>query len=155
MGFLTVYYYLLYLWGNMKLLSICFDSLIEETFVHLIIEVCRWVTEYLKLAITFTRYYANGICREGDACRYLHQGEAGSSLGMSSRIDPSETLCRYYQLGACAYGTRCRFVHAGEVSTSSTNNNSHSTSAASSSATRKSTFTHVNKNGQGTRYGVT
>lgn len=96
------------------------------------------------------RYYANGICREGDACRYLHQGEAGSSLGMSLRIDPSETLCRYYQRGACAYGPRCRFVHAGEGSTSSTNNNSNSTSLASSSATWKSTFCHVNKNGQGT-----
>lgn len=92
------------------------------------------------------------MCREGEACRYLHQGQAASSVGTSLRTDPLETRCRYYQRGSCAYGHNCRFVHAAEVSTSSTNNVNHNTGLASSSTARKNTSNHVNKNGQGTRY---
>ncbi|XP_021922464.1 probable E3 ubiquitin-protein ligase makorin-1 isoform X2 [Zootermopsis nevadensis] len=95
------------------------------------------------------RYYANGMCREGEACRYLHQEHAGSSLGTSLRTDLSEIRCRFYQRGSCVYGSRCRFVHAGEVSASSTNNVSQNTSMASSSTTLKNSPTHINKNGQG------
>jgi hypothetical protein len=112
----------------------------------------EYIIEYLKLPITFTRYYADGMCREGEACRYLHQEQAGSSLGTSLRTGPSETFCRFFQRGSCAYGSHCRFVHAFEVSTSSTNNVRQNTSLASSSTTRKNSLPHVNKKDQGTRY---
>ncbi|XP_069694523.1 probable E3 ubiquitin-protein ligase makorin-1 isoform X2 [Periplaneta americana] len=107
----------------------------------------------------YCRYYANGMCREGEACRYLHQGQAapGPSMGTATRNEPTDTRCRYFQRGSCAYGLRCRFVHAGETNTTSSTNIANqntslpSSSSSSSTSTRKISPTHGNKNAQGTR----
>jgi hypothetical protein len=115
-------------------------------------EFLGYITRVSEVNCFFYRYYANGICREGEACRYLHQGQAGSSSATSVRTGTSETRCRFYQRGSCAYGSRCHFVHAGEVSTPSTNNVSQNTSIASSSTILKNSPTRINRNGQGTKY---
>ncbi|CAH1782989.1 unnamed protein product [Owenia fusiformis] len=46
------------------------------------------------------RYFAHGVCREGDNCRYAHD---------FSR--PPDSTCRYYLMGTCSYGDKCRFDH--------------------------------------------
>lgn len=91
------------------------------------------------------RYYANGICREGDACRYLHQGQPGPSATSPGRSASTSTRCRFYQRGNCTYGQHCRFSHAELSSNLSTN----SLAAASTSSPRKSPFRPENKNGPG------
>jgi len=55
-------------------------------------------TNYIFIYLLF-RYFANGVCKFGSACKYSHD-----------RSDPLDMVCRYYQFGKCAYGEKCRFV---------------------------------------------
>ena len=102
----------------------------------------------------FNRYFANGICRVGDACRYLHQGEPVVRDTSPRRVTTTGARCRYYQRGRCTYGQRCRFSHANDLSSNSSTNslNQNMASSSSSSSSRKSHTSSENRNGQGQRY---
>ncbi|PSN57309.1 E3 ubiquitin-protein ligase makorin-1 [Blattella germanica] len=90
------------------------------------------------------RYFMNGMCREGDACRFLHlraqtgQGQPipgpSSSTPIRNVTSSSGARCRYYQRGHCTYGQNCRFSHVGDLSSnSSTNSLNHVTATSSNS----------------------
>ncbi|XP_033218795.1 probable E3 ubiquitin-protein ligase makorin-1 [Belonocnema kinseyi] len=71
------------------------------------------------------RYFKNGMCREGNNCRYRHVQGSQNNLNLSHvDLNPevvylkSTTVCRFFNLGTCKFGNRCRFSH---------NSNNHST----------------------------
>ena len=65
--------------------------------------------------------YERGQCRQGNACRYLHDVDTVSSdcrddglMGVPHYQDPTTSVkpCRYFlRNGWCAFGSKCRFSH--------------------------------------------
>ncbi|CAD6221273.1 GSCOCG00005122001-RA-CDS [Cotesia congregata] len=74
------------------------------------------------------RYYKNGLCREGDNCRYRHtsqqSGEQDEMTDVSesnnntntSEQGASQVPCRFFKWGTCKFGNRCRYGHASSTS---------------------------------------
>ncbi|KAG8042085.1 hypothetical protein G9C98_000076 [Cotesia typhae] len=74
------------------------------------------------------RYYKNGLCREGDNCRYLHtsqqSGEQDEMTDVSESNNNTNTTeqgasqvpCRFFKWGTCKFGNRCRYGHASSTS---------------------------------------
>lgn len=62
------------------------------------------------------RYFKNGVCREGNNCRYRHSqsnrhdmnsNEAETASGGST----SNVPCRFFKHGICKFGNQCHFRH--------------------------------------------
>ncbi|XP_057323345.1 probable E3 ubiquitin-protein ligase makorin-1 isoform X1 [Microplitis mediator] len=73
------------------------------------------------------RYYKNGLCREGDNCRYRHSNQqsgaeqdemtdADDSDNNTSEQGTSSVPCRFYKWGTCKFGNRCRYIHTTSTS---------------------------------------
>ena len=75
-------------------------------------------------ASTACIYFARGVCRNGDACSYLHDPVANGNGGgeMSNRRavqrgNRSMSVCSFFARGACRFGAACKFSHeAGVIS---------------------------------------
>ncbi|XP_043279505.1 probable E3 ubiquitin-protein ligase makorin-1 isoform X2 [Venturia canescens] len=73
------------------------------------------------------RYYKNGICREGDNCRYNHARVAsndtlvGNTNDTPPRTTGPSTTCRFFKWGSCKFGANCRFAHGAKEDTTKTN----------------------------------
>ncbi|XP_046424625.1 probable E3 ubiquitin-protein ligase makorin-1 [Neodiprion virginianus] len=81
------------------------------------------------------RYFVNGICREGNNCRYQHvqgarQDPAPSTAAADQNTSPNTGPCRFFKQGSCKFGSRCKFRH------SSRDEPAPSTAGASSSHTK-------------------
>lgn len=102
------------------------------------------------------RYYKNGLCREGDSCRYRHPSESDADDEQSDNESTTVPIisCRFFKWGTCKFGTRCKFNHSTPVNKTTTikqqnlpedNNNKTSlplsSSACSSSSSSSSSST--------------
>ena len=54
------------------------------------------------IQVDFSRFFANGMCRQGESCPYSHD------LSLSNK---GTLPCKYFATGTCAYGDKCRFSH--------------------------------------------
>ncbi|KAK2187536.1 hypothetical protein NP493_162g02032 [Ridgeia piscesae] len=72
------------------------------------------------------RYYIHGVCREGESCRFSHEG-----------TERQDMVCKFYLKGNCSYGANCRYDHtrpkktdrpsgSTNMPTASTSSNAHS-----------------------------
>ena len=77
------------------------------------------------------RYFANGTCRKGDACHYLHQNQT-AVRDISRLRTTARARCLYYQWGHCRYGQNCYFSHANVNSSNSCDSNQYMDSSSSS-----------------------
>ncbi|XP_034948500.1 probable E3 ubiquitin-protein ligase makorin-1 [Chelonus insularis] len=66
------------------------------------------------------RYYKNGLCREGDNCRYRHADQQSAdreemtddnNSDNSTNVLSSVIVCRFFKWGTCKFGSRCRYKH--------------------------------------------
>lgn len=100
------------------------------------------VIEFCVFSFGYSRYFVNGICREGSNCRYQHiQGTRQDPIPAATTTtyqdpEPNAGLCRYVKQGSCKFGGRCRFKH-------SPNEESTSGTAGSSSSSHSNTNTLV------------
>ncbi|GES91313.1 zinc finger CCCH domain-containing protein 55 isoform X1 [Rhizophagus clarus] len=77
--------------------------------------------------IPLCRYFARGICRYGENCRYSHDDQLeqnGQGQGFQNGDNEvqkfgvlthprSSTPCRFFAKGYCRYGDDCKFSHNG------------------------------------------
>ncbi|XP_017876875.1 probable E3 ubiquitin-protein ligase makorin-1 isoform X2 [Ceratina calcarata] len=91
------------------------------------------------------RYFKNGMCREGNNCRYRHtQGvrNDGSTEVISSTVPSVNTICRFFKRGVCKFGNQCHFHHNLET----TDNNSVESSSVGQHTSNTSTTSTTIKN---------
>ncbi|OAD57672.1 E3 ubiquitin-protein ligase makorin-1 [Eufriesea mexicana] len=63
-------------------------------------------------------YFKNGMCREGNNCRYHHTEGVrndGNNEIISSSIPSLNTVCRFFKQGICKFGNQCHFRHNTET----------------------------------------
>lgn len=112
-------------------------------------------------------YYKNGVCREGDNCRYRHpeqQQAATSSREMTDLNDSSDSnsstepaltvRCRFFKWGGCKFGNRCRFDHAVESTTTDKKSQAEGESrqGSSSTATSSKNIAHSSSSSSSTSF---
>lgn len=73
------------------------------------------------------RYFKNGMCREGNNCRYHHSQGArsdGSSTEtmVSGSGPPFNVACRFFKHGICKFGNQCHFRHNTETAENNSEN---------------------------------
>lgn len=66
---------------------------------------------------SFSRYFKNGACREGNNCRYRHvqatRNEASINEAVATSTNGSNIMtCRFFKQGICKFGNQCRFRHS-------------------------------------------
>lgn len=65
----------------------------------------------------FSSYFKNGMCREGNNCRYRHtEGVRNDGNNeIISSIPSLNTVCRFFKQGICKFGNQCHFRHNTET----------------------------------------
>ncbi|XP_053973049.1 probable E3 ubiquitin-protein ligase makorin-1 isoform X2 [Hylaeus volcanicus] len=95
------------------------------------------------------RYFKNGMCREGNNCRYRHtqgvrnDGSTNETV-ISLPVSPANTVCRFFKHGICKFGNHCHFRHTAETAdNNSVNANSPDNSLPEQHASSTSTSTTI------------
>ncbi|XP_003393709.1 probable E3 ubiquitin-protein ligase makorin-1 isoform X1 [Bombus terrestris] len=94
------------------------------------------------------RYFKNGMCREGNNCRYRHtegawNDETNETI-ISSSVPPVNNICRFFKHGICKFGNQCYFRHTIEsVDNNVVNANSVENSSAGQHTSNISTSTTI------------
>lgn len=71
------------------------------------------------MIFSYYSYFKNGMCREGNNCRYRHtQGiwnDGNNETIISSSASSMNTVCHFFKLGICKFGNQCYFRHSTET----------------------------------------
>lgn len=98
--------------------------------------------------VCYYSYFKNGMCREGNNCRYRHSQGVRNDGNNETIVPPSapslNAVCRYFKYGICEFGNRCHFRHSSDtVDNNLVNANSVESSSPGQYTSNSSTSTTI------------